>query len=210
LIETANAMMRPRTGAGRGMPRNFFWPAFVAGVLLIPAAIAQVPGSVIRGRVTDATGAAISGASVRVIDSRTGVEQQRTAATANGEFSVTGLKPGSYSLAASAMGFATVRLESIAVDSEKGADVPITLKLGSTVPVLLQVEIDPAVAPADLRSFTSIAPATGLRIQLCDLFPDRTALVWDGSHIQWKNALNEDVPPPGMPAPAAASGKKEK
>ncbi len=71
----------------------------------IPATFAQ--STVLRGRITDSEGAAISGASVTLRNLSTGLERV-VLADANGEFTFKGINDGRYRLTASAEGFTAV------------------------------------------------------------------------------------------------------
>jgi len=95
-------------------------------VLTLPLFIARAAGGRIEGKVTDAKGAAIAGATITVTDPANNQTFTATA-DAQGTYKVEGLAPGAYVVAISAKGFATGRVETVKVD--EGAAVPVNLKL---------------------------------------------------------------------------------
>src|SRR5688572_33473672 len=74
--------------------------------LLASAAYAQSGAGSIQGTISDATASAIPGASVRVINTATGVTTESTA-NQTGFFTVPGLFAGSYTVTFSAQGMKT-------------------------------------------------------------------------------------------------------
>src|ERR1700760_597621 len=79
----------------------------------------------IDGFATDTTGAAVEGADVQVIDQRTEALARKVVTNADGEFVVTLLPPGLYSVVANKSGFAEAKTTGIA------APVRIRLKPGA-------------------------------------------------------------------------------
>ena len=95
--------------------------------LLAPSAAAQTTTSTIEGTVTDASGAVLPGAEVKV--SGTTLASERTATTGtNGFYRVTALPAGNYTLVISAQGFAS-----------RTAALELTLNRVVTFDVTLQV-----------------------------------------------------------------------
>lgn len=76
--------------------------AFLGVALFSPGAS---PGIVIRGRVVDPAGAAIAGASVRVLDETSRDTINTAVSGSDGNFSIDGLAAGSYVVVVSARGF---------------------------------------------------------------------------------------------------------
>lgn len=95
--------------------------------LLVPAARAQIT-SALEGRVTDAQGAVIVGAEIRVTSSALVIDRQATS-DINGAYRIAGLPPGVYSVTASKTGFATYR----------ASDLEVTVNRTVTLDVILQV-----------------------------------------------------------------------
>src|ERR1700761_6577413 len=85
----------------------------------------------ILGRVTDAAGAVVVGASVDITNEDTNVSQ-RTTTSSDGAFSVPYLKPGRYSLRVEAPGFSATQVEHINLLVDQSARVDAVLKPGST------------------------------------------------------------------------------
>ncbi|HEX6314224.1 MAG TPA: TonB-dependent receptor, partial [Gemmatimonadaceae bacterium] len=121
-------------------------------VLLAPGAAAQTTTSTIEGTVTDATGAVVSGAEVKV--SGTTLAFERTATTgANGFYRVTALPAGNYTLAISAKGFGT-----------RTADLELTLNRVVVFDVTLQIEGVEAVVEVSSPLVDVATSATGATI----------------------------------------------
>ena len=97
-------------------------------LFLVPSATAQTTTSTIEGTVTDASGAVVAGAEVKVIG--TTLAAERTAVTgANGAYRIAALPAGNYALAISAKGFAT-----------RTVDLELTLNRVVVLDITLQVE----------------------------------------------------------------------
>jgi len=101
------------------------WALVILGFSLASHAQDASTGAV-RGTVTDASGARVAGAEVRLINAQSGVEQT-TATTPEGFFSFEMLPPGEYGLQVSAPAMATVRRYGIQV--EVGGAVELALGL---------------------------------------------------------------------------------
>src|SRR5437868_13091627 len=87
----------------------------VLAALSLPS-FAQVTATAIHGLVRDPSGAVVPGAALKLRDTSTGIEKT-TVSSADGVFAFGNLQPGSYNLTATASGFQTAVLNSIAVDS---------------------------------------------------------------------------------------------
>ena len=118
-------------------------------VLLAPSAAAQTTTSTIEGKVTDATGAALPGAEVRV--SGTTLASERTATTGtNGFYRVTALPAGNYTLVISAQGFGS-----------RTAALELTLNRVVTFDVTLQVQGVETVVEVSSPMVDATTSATG-------------------------------------------------
>lgn len=102
--------------------------ALILAVGLDSAAVAQTNGS-IGGQVQDTLGAVVVGASVTVV----GPDGKEKTATSNqrGEFSVTGLAPGTYTVKVKALNFALYENTEVAVTAGERAEltVPLTVEV---------------------------------------------------------------------------------
>ena len=100
-----------------------------AFVVAVPALFGQIDTGSIVGRVADPTGSAVPNAVILVTNTATNV----TAAThtnSDGQYQVTALPPGVYSVKASAAGFATEIASAIEIHVQSRPSVDFTLKLG--------------------------------------------------------------------------------
>jgi len=119
------------------------------GLLLTAAipAVAQVDQGTITGIITDPTGAAVSGATVILTSTDTGLIL-RSKADASGVYTFTPIKIGNYQITAQAPGFQTTTQENVHLDVQQRLYVPISLTMGSvsqtvtvtTAPPLLQTQ----------------------------------------------------------------------
>jgi len=114
---------------------EFVKVAFLAALLaslglLLPSANlhAQVQAG-ISGTVADSTGAVIPGAKVTIINTSTGVVSDTTT-TSIGAFTVVGLLPGTYSVAADSRGFKNVKSQ-VTVEVASMSTINFTLQPGS-------------------------------------------------------------------------------
>jgi outer membrane receptor for ferrienterochelin and colicins len=100
--------------------QDAFFRTIISMALLLSLAaplFAQAKNDSLRGRVTDATGAAIAGASVTLVNLSTGLERTLQA-DASGAYSFTGVRSERYRITASANGFAPETRELDANHSE--------------------------------------------------------------------------------------------
>jgi len=94
------------------------------------ALFAQVPTADLSGSVTDATGAAVAGASVTVTN--VGTAAARTSTTNNeGGYSLSSLNPGNYTMTVEAKGFKRVERKDIELQVGQAARLDYTLDIGS-------------------------------------------------------------------------------
>ena len=97
------------------------------GALVATPASAQQITSGVEGRVTDASGAAIPGATVTVLDTRTG-QSRVLVAGANGEFRVDSLVTGGpYSITATAAGYEGQTVESVFINLQGNSQLTFAL-----------------------------------------------------------------------------------
>lgn len=101
-------------------------------LLILPAAHAQRYLGSVRGLVTDATGAAIPGATVVAEE---GATHYKTSVQTGGDggFSISGLQPGTYSLSVSAKSFGAQKQIGIIVTAGQTEQITFKLKPGTAV-----------------------------------------------------------------------------
>ncbi len=109
------------------MKLRMFLSAFV--LLFATALVAQTFRGTILGTVTDASGAVVPGATVKVHNTNTGLERT-TQTSADGSYTVSELQVGTYSVAVSQNGFQTSVTNDVAVDVAGERRVDVALKPG--------------------------------------------------------------------------------
>jgi hypothetical protein len=117
--------------------------------LLTPSYVrAQVAGATLSGTVTDTSGAVIPGAQVAVKNVGTGISAQ-VPTNADGFYSVPNLIPGTYELAASASGFATMVQKDITLTVGAQQVLNFSLRVGQATQ---QVEVTGVASAVELAS----------------------------------------------------------
>src|SRR5579863_5695934 len=109
------------------MKLRMFLSAFV--LLFATTLVAQTFRGTILGTVTDASGAVVPGATVKVHNTNTGLDRS-TQTSADGSYTVSELPVGTYSVSVSQNGFQTSVTSEIAVDVASERRVDIALKPG--------------------------------------------------------------------------------
>ncbi len=146
--------------------------------LIAATAVAQTPTAGVTGRVTDAAGAVVPGATIKVTNLATNLIQQ-TVSNETGDFLLPYLNPASHTLEATAAGFRTYRLENFALAVGQTLRVDIRLEVGAATetvnitdtPTALNTETgtrgevttaaEIAELPLDGRNFSDLALLTG-------------------------------------------------
>ena len=100
----------------------------MCGVAVIPAR-AQTAAGELTGVVTDQAGAAVSGATIAVIDTRTNL-QRVVVSTGDGVYTVASLAPGEYRLEIELSGFKRVRREGVRLATGEKARIDFDLEVG--------------------------------------------------------------------------------
>ena len=134
---------------------------FVLAVLVLPT-LAAAPGR-LHGVVQDQSGALVPGAAISVVDTATG-RTHFTTPDERGQFSVDGLPPGRYDVAAALAGFDTDGRAGLAVTD--GSDEAMTLVLGVAAQRAV-VDVTARLAPS--------GPPAGDRVRTSD-----TAMLLEG------------------------------
>ncbi len=127
--------------------KRFLWLLIFTVLAGFCPTFAQVDQGAVTGVVTDASGAAIRGATVTLMATQTGLELQSTT-DKSGIYTFSPVKIGSYKVSATAPGFGTTERENLTVDIQSRLGVNLTLKPGaasetvtvSTAPPLLETQ----------------------------------------------------------------------
>ena len=120
------------------------------GLALTTALSAQVSRGTINGRVTDATGAVVSGAHLVATETATG-STYTTDSNGDGQYTIPFLAPGNYRVAATAAGFKTSVHDHVIVDANVHVTVDITMDIG-TVAESVTVSADNALIETTIAS----------------------------------------------------------
>ncbi len=105
--------------------------------------------STLSGTVLDKLGAAVSGASVRVKNQNSG-DERKTVTTREGNFSVPGLRAGTYTISATAKGFGTFMVTDVVLSAQDAKSVEITLPLEDvTASVIVSAKLDSSIVEED-------------------------------------------------------------
>jgi hypothetical protein len=126
----------------------------VFACLLLAASFAYAQGvgssGVIRGSVTDVSGAVLPNVTVTVIDAHTGLRRTLTT-DATGQFVATGLAPATYDVSAESKGLATVIHKGVAIAVGQTLVLDFSMKPGQ-VSTVLEVTSEPPVVETDRGS----------------------------------------------------------
>ncbi|WP_083350598.1 TonB-dependent receptor [Terriglobus roseus] len=95
----------------------------------------QSGGGSITGLVTDQSGAVVPNATVTVLNTATGVSTVRTS-TSGGNYSISPLQPGTYSVTVSYQGFSGFKQENVVVNALSEVGLNITLQPGSQTEII--------------------------------------------------------------------------
>ena len=107
------------------------WICLFVALFATWASLAQSPGTgAIAGRVTDQAGAALNKATVKIVDESTQTIRSINAGQ-QGEFQLLLLPPGTYSLTASATGFATQTMTAVHVAAGETTTLELKLPIGT-------------------------------------------------------------------------------
>jgi hypothetical protein len=124
------------------------------GLVAGPVAIAQMDQGAISGTVLDSTGAAISGASVKLVQDQTGFTLERIA-DATGTYTFTPLKIGTYTVTATAANFRSFEQRAVGVTAGARVELPLTLSLATS-----DQTVEVSAAPPALQTQEASTGAT--------------------------------------------------
>ena len=131
--------------------------ALVILIVSAPGAFAQGQTGSIAGVVRDTSGAVLPGVTVEA-SSPALIEKSRSVVTdGQGRYTVVDLRPGTYSVAFTLPGFATVRREGIELTTGFTANVSVDLKVGAIEETVTVTGESPIV---DTQSTTKLATAS--------------------------------------------------
>jgi Carboxypeptidase regulatory-like domain/TonB dependent receptor len=119
----------------------------LAAVLMAPSGSAQLIVSTIRGSVTDAAGAAVVGAELKVVNLGTNI-QRMVNSNDEGEYEVSDLASGSYRLTVTHAGFKTFIADNIILENTQIRRIEVALELGA-VTAEVTVRADAALITTD-------------------------------------------------------------
>jgi hypothetical protein len=104
-------------------------------LIVAPVATAQSSKGIVVGTVTDTTGAAVSGSTVRITSTSTNVSRE-TNSTSDGSFRFDAVDPGAYKVEVTAAGFKTAERDNVIIAAAQTADTSFTLEVGGASEVV--------------------------------------------------------------------------
>jgi hypothetical protein len=167
----------------RQKKQNWILPAkalclILAIFLICSRCSAQIASAELSGNVLDSSGAAVPNATVTAINVETSIVHT-TASEKGGDYVLTSLPPGNYTLTAEAPGFSKLEQTGISLQINQQARVDLTLKVGQTAqtvqvtghPPLLEAESS-SVGTVINRQLVNELPLNGRNfVQLATLSP---------------------------------------
>lgn len=117
---------------------------FIFSILCASSASAQTAGS-LSGTISDPTGAAIPGATVKVVSVETGAERSATT-NDEGIYSLQQLNPGNYKITVTQSGFKSSQIDQLALGAGQTRELNLNLETGevSAVVNITSSELEPA------------------------------------------------------------------
>jgi outer membrane receptor protein involved in Fe transport len=95
-----------------------------------PVALAQSSKGILTGTVTDPSGAVVSGATIRMTNTATGVTRE-TVSTGDGSYRLDAVEPGNYTVEVVAGGFKTVTLNNVPIAAGQASTSDFKLEIGA-------------------------------------------------------------------------------
>src|SRR5690242_20704844 len=121
--------------------RRLFTPF---ALLTAVSVFAQTPTASVVGRVVDATGAVVSGVSIRISNIETNQSSQTTT-NAVGDYTAPFLIPGRYVLGASSAGFRSYKHAAFTLQLDQELRLDIRLEVGSLSETVTVSDVPPAL-----------------------------------------------------------------
>jgi hypothetical protein len=130
--------------------------------------LGQTSKGTIVGTVLDPNGAAVSGATVKITNTETGVSRDLTT-TSEGTYRLEAVDPGNYKIDVTAPGFKAASIQNVISAGGQTTDYPVTLAVGNPTEVvevtsdavILQTQDGTRVNTIDMRQITAL-PVAGL------------------------------------------------
>jgi len=116
----------------------------------VVSANSQTFRGAINGTVTDASGGAVAGATVKATEKGTGIVHS-TVTTGDGQYSFQDIPLGAYSVNVASTGFTTVTVDNVQVSAGQVYTLPISLKIGQSATT---VEVSAAAVVLDTTTST--------------------------------------------------------
>lgn len=131
-------------------PRLRSWLSLISMLVFVTCfGKAQIGGSgAIQGRVTDPSGAVVQNATVSATNVATGVITTRTTTSA-GDYLISPLPPGVYSVKVTAQGFAALQQQNITVNATRSTGLDLHLKVGAQNQEVTVTSAPPALDTTD-------------------------------------------------------------
>lgn len=130
---------------------NQKWLVFLSAFLLVGASLfAQTFRGTISGAVTDASGAAVPEAAIKVMNAATGFSRE-TVTSATGDYSLPDLPLGMYTVTVTKSGFQTTKVDQVEVAVSRTTNLPVRLAVATQATT---VEISAAAATVETTSTT--------------------------------------------------------
>lgn len=150
----SNRLFPKAPGRIAGLPKILF-SALATILILCGTANAQLAGKgAIRGSVVDPTGAAIPGATIAATNSATGLTV-RTTSTSSGDYNLSTLDPGKYTVVVTATGFEGLKQENVQVNALETQTFNPKLTIGASTET-----VEVTSAPPQLESSNATLGAT--------------------------------------------------
>lgn len=146
------------------MPRFRVIPPVIALLWFAASSWAQDRGT-ITGVVTDASGAAVPAALIKVSNPRTGLSQQTTG-TGEGSFTIPYLPPGQYTVSAEKQGFRTAEAANVQVEVATTTRVDLQLQVGSATETVQITSAAPLVQSEQSSLGTVVSTKTIIDLPL--------------------------------------------
>jgi hypothetical protein len=139
-----------------------FWVGLIISFLFCGLAYAQFENGSLVGTITDSSGAAVSGATIEVLNTATGIKNTATT-NGNGEYEVPSLRGGTYRITATATGFAPAAADNITISVGERQRIDLKVQPGQTQTtvevngVALQLETDSSQRGQNITNYQTEA-----------------------------------------------------